>query len=508
MESAACRRRASDAEQSARWTYSATAECEPVAVKEEPEGGECGVSEAAVAEGLYFGHEVKDEVVIGPETVQQQDVAFSMQNAFYRLEGPCSLKPEGGADDTPDCTHTCLGEGPRCNRSPEQQYRLTSCFVRLERLPVGDLHRGKPCSSMQADPSASALWRSREQGQTRSYNLPTPLACHKQDTLNRTEVDPCQLQPAGGAGAAPECTHTRPGEGPRCNMSHDQQFQLRSCSVRLERILIEDLPTCNTCLHRAAWLVRVVVMESAACRRRASDAEQSARWTYSATAECEPVAVKEEPEGGECGVSEAAVAEGLYFGHEVKDEVVIGPETVQQQDVAFSMQNAFYRLEGPCSLKPEGGADDTPDCTHTCLGEGPRCNRSPEQQYRLTSCFVRLERLPVGELHRGKPCSSMQADPSASALQRSREQGQRRSCNLPTPLACHKQDTLNRTEVDPCQLQPAGGAGAAPECTHTRPGEGPRCNMSHDQQFQLRSCSVRLERILIEDLPTCNTCLS
>ncbi|KAI8436526.1 hypothetical protein MSG28_010059, partial [Choristoneura fumiferana] len=242
----------------------------------------------------------------------------------------------------------------------------------------------------------------------------------------------------------------------------------------------------------AAWLVRVVVMESAACRRRASDAEQSARWTYSVTAECEPVAVKEEPEGGECGVSEAAVAEGLYAGHEVKDEVVIGPVTVQQQDVAFSMQNAFCRLEGPCSLKPEGGADDTPDCTHTCLGEGPRCNRSPEQQYRLTSCFVRLERLPVGDLHRGKPCSSMQAIPSASALRRSREQGQRH--------------TLNRTEVDPCQLQPAGGAGAAPECTHTRPGEGPRCNMSHDQQFQLRSCSVRLERILIEDLPTCDTC--
>ncbi|KAI8436514.1 hypothetical protein MSG28_010059, partial [Choristoneura fumiferana] len=243
---------------------------------------------------------------------------------------------------------------------------------------------------------------------------------------------------------------------------------------------------------KAAWLVRVVVMESAACRRRASDAEQSARWTYSVTAECEPVAVKEEPEGGECGVSEAAVAEGLYAGHEVKDEVVIGPVTVQQQDVAFSMQNAFCRLEGPCSLKPEGGADDTPDCTHTCLGEGPRCNRSPEQQYRLTSCFVRLERLPVGDLHRGKPCSSMQAIPSASALRRSREQGQRH--------------TLNRTEVDPCQLQPAGGAGAAPECTHTRPGEGPRCNMSHDQQFQLRSCSVRLERILIEDLPTCDTC--
>ncbi|KAI8433450.1 hypothetical protein MSG28_015485 [Choristoneura fumiferana] len=180
-------------------------------------------------------------------------------------------------------------------------------------------------------------------------------------------------------------------------------------------------------------------MESAPCRRRASDAEQSARWTYSATAECEPVTVKEEPEGGECGVSEAAVAEGLYAGHEVKDEVVIGPELIQQQDVAFSMQNAVCRVVGPCSLKPEVVADAAPDCSHTCPGDGPRCKRSLEQQYRLTSCFVRLERLPIGNLHRGEPCSSMQANPSASALLCSRGQGQRRPCNWPTPLACHKQ---------------------------------------------------------------------
>ncbi|KAI8427214.1 hypothetical protein MSG28_014812 [Choristoneura fumiferana] len=207
--------------------------------------------------------------------------------------------------------------------------------------------------------------------------------------------------------------------------------------------------------------------------------------------------------GGECGVSEAAVAEGLYAGHEVKDEVVIGPETVQQQDVAFSMQNALEKR--PCQPKIEGGVGA--DCTHTCPGDGPRCNRSPEQQHGLRSCFVRLERLPVGDLHRGKPCSSMQANPSASALRRSREQGQRPSCNLPTSLARYQPGALNWTEVDPCQLQPAGGAGAAPECTHTRPGEGPRCNMSHDQQFQLRSCSVRLERMPMEDLPRCDTCL-
>ncbi|KAI8427275.1 hypothetical protein MSG28_014868 [Choristoneura fumiferana] len=209
MESAACRRRASDAEQSARWTYSATAECEPVAVKEEPRG--------------------------------------RVRHAFYRLEGPCSLKPEGVADDTPTAPTPAL-ERTSLQQEPRAAVQADKLFVRLERLPVGDLHRGKPCSSMQADPSASALWRSREQGQTRSYNLPTPHACHEQDTLNRTEVGPCQLQPAGGAGAAPECTHTRPGEGPRCNMSHDQQFQLRSCSVRLERVLMEDLPTCDTCL--------------------------------------------------------------------------------------------------------------------------------------------------------------------------------------------------------------------------------------------------------------------
>ncbi|XP_073963944.1 uncharacterized protein isoform X2 [Choristoneura fumiferana] len=128
-----------------------------------------------------------------------------MQNALEKR--PCQPKIEGGVGA--DCTHTCPGDGPRCNRSPEQQHGLRSCFVRLERLPVGDLHRG---------------------------------------ALNWTEVDPCQLQPAGGAGAAPECTHTRPGEGPRCNMSHDQQFQLRSCSVRLERMPMEDLPRCDTCL--------------------------------------------------------------------------------------------------------------------------------------------------------------------------------------------------------------------------------------------------------------------
>ncbi|XP_073964385.1 uncharacterized protein [Choristoneura fumiferana] len=297
----------SDAEQSVRWTCSVTVKCEPVTVKEEPQGGECGVSEAAVA-GLYAGHEVKDEIVIGPETVQQQDVAFSMQNDLSRTEGPRSRKPERDAKVVSDCIHTCPGDGSCCNRSTKQQYGLTKC----------------------------------------SCNLPTPLKCHQQSALNSIEQYPSKLQRAGGASL-----HSRPGEESRCDMSHKQQFQLRSCSVRLERILMEDLPTSS-------------------------------------------------------------------------------PLDFQLVDAA-------------------------PDCTHTCPGDGARCNRSTGR-----AAAARAQELFY---------------------------------------------TLNRTEVVPCQLQPAGGAGAAPECTHTRPGEGPRCNMSHDQQFQLRSCSVRLERMPMEDLPRCDTCL-
>ncbi|KAI8427150.1 hypothetical protein MSG28_014766, partial [Choristoneura fumiferana] len=136
------------------------------------------------------------------------------------------------------------------------------------------------------------------------------------------------------------------------------------------------------------------VLVSSACRRRASDADQSAR-AYSATVKCEPVMVKVEPEWGECGVSEAALAEGLYATHEVKDELVIGPELIEQQDIAFSIQNGRSRMEkGPCKLKAEGGADAAPECTTTCRGEGPGCNRSTEQQHGLKNCYVRLERLP------------------------------------------------------------------------------------------------------------------
>ncbi|KAI8427146.1 hypothetical protein MSG28_014766, partial [Choristoneura fumiferana] len=222
------------------------------------------------------------------------------------------------------------------------------------------------------------------------------------------------------------------------------------------------------------------VLVSSACRRRASDADQSAR-AYSATVKCEPVMVKVEPEWGECGVSEAALAEGLYATHEVKDELVIGPELIEQQDIAFSIQNGRSRMEkGPCKLKAEGGADAAPECTTTCRGEGPGCNRSTEQQHGLKNCYVRLERLPVDDL---------------------------RSCYY----------MLIKAEEDACKLKPAGEAGPATESTraqsdlttrqHTNTGRKPHsCDICH-KQFTRRFILTDHKRIHTGEKPfSCDVC--
>ncbi|KAI8433484.1 hypothetical protein MSG28_015519 [Choristoneura fumiferana] len=95
--------------------------------------------------------------------------------------------------------------------------------------------------------------------------------------------------------------------------------------------------------------------------------------------------------------------EQIAAGGEVLDFVGSTPETVQQQDVAFSMQNDLSRTEGPRSRKPERDAKVVSDCIHTCPGDGSCCNRSTKQQYGLTKC----------------------------------------SCNLPTPLKCHQQSKLH-----------------------------------------------------------------
>ncbi|XP_073963927.1 uncharacterized protein isoform X2 [Choristoneura fumiferana] len=211
MESSACRRRASDADQSAR-AYSATAECEPVMVKEEPDCGVCGVSEAAMAEGLYDDHEVKGELVIGPELLQQQDIIYSKHNVLViKEESQYKSKLAGGADAAPGRSHGCPGDGPRCGSSTEQQYGLRSCFVRLERLPLGDLHRSTP-------PYVS-----------RDYVLVI-----KEESQYKPKL-------AGGADAAPGRSHGCPGDGPRCGSSTQQQYGLRSCFVRLERLPLGDL---------------------------------------------------------------------------------------------------------------------------------------------------------------------------------------------------------------------------------------------------------------------------
>lgn len=76
-------------------------------------------------------------------------------------------------------------------------------------------------------------------------------------------------------------------------------------------------------------------MESSGCRR------PTAEELYSVT-KLEPVMVKEELDWGDCDVSEVAAVENLYADHEVKHEVVIGPELVQEQNVVHSTQSKLY----------------------------------------------------------------------------------------------------------------------------------------------------------------------
>lgn len=76
-------------------------------------------------------------------------------------------------------------------------------------------------------------------------------------------------------------------------------------------------------------------MESSGCRR------PTAEELYSVT-KLEPVMVKEELDWGDCTASEVAAAENLYADHEVKHELVIGLELVQEQNVVHSTQSKLY----------------------------------------------------------------------------------------------------------------------------------------------------------------------
>ncbi|XP_073963961.1 uncharacterized protein isoform X5 [Choristoneura fumiferana] len=180
MESSACRRGASDADLSPR-AYSATAECEPVMVKEEPDCGVCGVSEAALAEGLYAGHEVKGEIVIGPELIEQQDIAFSMQSTLRKAEeDACEVKPAGEAGPATESTraqsdlntreHTHTGKKPHncdiCHKQFTKRIQLTN----HKRIHTGGKHSCDICSKR-------FTLRSNLTVHVRSHTGETPFSC-------------------------------------------------------------------------------------------------------------------------------------------------------------------------------------------------------------------------------------------------------------------------------------------------------------------------------------------
>ncbi|XP_063630753.1 zinc finger protein 354C-like [Cydia splendana] len=123
-------------------------------VKEECEDSrECGVSEAAMLAGLYDDHEVKDELVLGPERPHRPIVAMELRGRAVDAHGTrgtqlvrdCSVRLERlpthahrlGAHH-PDTAHTVTESKytPDLVSSALVSGRRRSCSVRLERLLV------------------------------------------------------------------------------------------------------------------------------------------------------------------------------------------------------------------------------------------------------------------------------------------------------------------------------------------------------------------------------------
>lgn len=65
------------------WSYRYSTAEEWLALKQEPDWDDGGETEEASCPGLYADHDIKGEIVVGPEELQPQDIAISMRSKFY-----------------------------------------------------------------------------------------------------------------------------------------------------------------------------------------------------------------------------------------------------------------------------------------------------------------------------------------------------------------------------------------------------------------------------------------
>ncbi|XP_061726955.1 uncharacterized protein LOC133532357 isoform X2 [Cydia pomonella] len=213
----------------------------------------CGVSEAAMLAGLYAEHEVKDELVLGPERPHRPTVGLVVRG------GRALDVAEGGR-----AAAGARGAGARLARD---------CSVRLERLASRAARAPQPAAA--ADSA----------GEHQSYGTP-----EKEET--------CDI----------------------CGESFD-----------LESDLIKHVA------------VHIHVPTSAEQGAGRPDVTGNARVKEEAEFMDEEERVIEECSDSDdgCGVSEAAMLAGLYAEHEVKDELVLGPERPHRPTVGLVVRGRF-----------------------------------------------------------------------------------------------------------------------------------------------------------------------
>ncbi|XP_073964039.1 uncharacterized protein [Choristoneura fumiferana] len=137
-------------------------------------------------------------------------------------------------------------------------------------------------------------------------------------------------------------------------------------------------------------------MTPADCHSLLSDEEPPLPWSYRYSTAEECLALKQEPEWDAGGESEAASWACLYADHDVKEEIVFGPELLQPQDIAISMQHALIKTEeDPYILK----LTDEPRTEYISSPTLSAESQSVKTFEQLPYCFVRLERFILGGQH-------------------------------------------------------------------------------------------------------------